>query len=277
MSMNGNGEKGEKIRLNCDIVRDLVPSYLENICSESSEKAVEAHLSECADCFKYVQSMRETTIEGGQVYLKEMDHMKKIRRYYDKKVLVNLIGIVVAALVVIWCMVQDWNLELDVYGCIAPVVTLVLMFLLKDGQRYQEKGKIHIAGEILSVLGIVYMIGISWCETYWTERFEGPFGMSLYKTGPFILYQIIAVVIMETVLFGWSLRDAMQKDRRMGITPAAALVGIIYGMAVTETLYRMDDMSVIWELFWQMLLVFGVEAIILGALAVVTSISFKKV
>ncbi|MCM1187191.1 MAG: zf-HC2 domain-containing protein [Lachnoclostridium sp.] len=276
MNMSGKEEKDENIRLNCDIVRDLTPSYLENICSESSEKAVEAHLSECVDCFKYVQSMRETTIEAGQIHLKEMDHMKKMRRYYDKKVLVHLIGILVAALVVVWCMVQYWNLELKAYGSIAPVVTLVLLFLLKDGQKYREKGKMHIAAAALSLLGIVYIIGLSACLGVWLEADAGPFGMALHKTGPFLHYQIMAVVIMETILFVCSLRATMQKDRRMGIIPVAALVGILYGMAVTETLYRMDDVNGLSALFWQMFFVFGAEAVALGALAVVTSISFKK-
>ncbi|MCM1326214.1 MAG: zf-HC2 domain-containing protein [Bacteroidales bacterium] len=276
MSISGKEEKDENIRLNCDIVRDLVPSYLENICSESSEKAVEAHLSECVDCFKYVQGMRETTIEAGQIHLKEMDHMKKMRRYYDKKVLVHLIGILVAALVALWCMVRYWDVELKVYGSIAPVVILVLLFLLKDGQKYREKGKMHMAAAVLSVLGIVYIIGLSACLVFWLEADAGPFGMALHKTGPFLHYQIVAVVIMETILFVWSLRDAMQKDRRMGITPAAALVGILYGMAVTETLYRMDDVKALSALFWQMFFVFAVEAVILGALAVVMSKPLKK-
>ena len=31
-------------QLNCDIIKDLMPSYLDNLCSDSSRKAVEDHL-----------------------------------------------------------------------------------------------------------------------------------------------------------------------------------------------------------------------------------------
>ncbi len=55
-------------RVNCDIVRDLLPSYLDGICSESSRKAVEQHTSECRECqaslerLKILPVMRESSL-----------------------------------------------------------------------------------------------------------------------------------------------------------------------------------------------------------------------
>lgn len=38
------------MNINCEIVQDLLPLYEEGLCSESSRKAVEAHLKECPNC-----------------------------------------------------------------------------------------------------------------------------------------------------------------------------------------------------------------------------------
>ena len=35
---------------NCDIVKDLLPLYADDVCSGESRKAVEEHLNSCPDC-----------------------------------------------------------------------------------------------------------------------------------------------------------------------------------------------------------------------------------
>ena len=39
-------------KLPCDVVRDLLPLYHDEVCSEASRQMVEAHLSTCEDCRK---------------------------------------------------------------------------------------------------------------------------------------------------------------------------------------------------------------------------------
>ena len=36
--------------INCDIISDLIPSYLEDICTDSTKKAVEEHTRMCENC-----------------------------------------------------------------------------------------------------------------------------------------------------------------------------------------------------------------------------------
>ena len=36
--------------LTCGVVRDLLPSYVEGLTSEETNRAVEAHLASCPDC-----------------------------------------------------------------------------------------------------------------------------------------------------------------------------------------------------------------------------------
>lgn len=46
------------MKIECGIVRDLLPLYAEQITSEASDKAVEEHLKECEQCCKIYQEMK---------------------------------------------------------------------------------------------------------------------------------------------------------------------------------------------------------------------------
>ena len=35
---------------NCDMIKDLLPLYADDVCSEESRKAVEEHINSCPDC-----------------------------------------------------------------------------------------------------------------------------------------------------------------------------------------------------------------------------------
>ena len=41
--------------MKCEIIRDLIPLYLDKGCSEESRKLVEDQLSECSECRKYMK------------------------------------------------------------------------------------------------------------------------------------------------------------------------------------------------------------------------------
>lgn len=49
------------MKLSCDVIKDLLPLYVENITSEDSNRLVQKHLEECADCTAYEQDLKEGT------------------------------------------------------------------------------------------------------------------------------------------------------------------------------------------------------------------------
>ena len=49
--------------MKCEIIRDLIPLYLDKVCSEDSRKLVEEHLAECSECRKYMKEL-ETELES---------------------------------------------------------------------------------------------------------------------------------------------------------------------------------------------------------------------
>lgn len=50
--------------MKCEIIRDLMPLYLDDCCSEGSRKLVEEHIEKCASCKKLLSDMSQELVIG---------------------------------------------------------------------------------------------------------------------------------------------------------------------------------------------------------------------
>lgn len=83
------------MNLSCDIIRDLLPLYVDEVCSEESRTAVEAHLQSCAQCREELRVMRcgETA-----AIAEEVNTAKAAGKLWKKSKLRSmLLGLLIAA------------------------------------------------------------------------------------------------------------------------------------------------------------------------------------
>ena len=52
------------MKTDCEIIRDLLPLYVDEICSEKSRELVDEHLQECAECGDLLCRLKRTEIES---------------------------------------------------------------------------------------------------------------------------------------------------------------------------------------------------------------------
>ena len=45
--------------ISCDVIRDLIPLYIDDICSEQSKRLIEDHIDECENCRKALDKSRK--------------------------------------------------------------------------------------------------------------------------------------------------------------------------------------------------------------------------
>ncbi len=83
--------------LSCEIVRDLLPSYLDGIASGETRAAVERHMAECPDCRETLRRMKEPEVAAPPEE-KEIDYLKKVRRRSSRKVVVILAIVVLLSM-----------------------------------------------------------------------------------------------------------------------------------------------------------------------------------
>ena len=89
------------MKYSCNLVKDLLPLYIDNVCSEESREIVEQHLAECSDCKAYYISMGENNpmdaspVNQDQEYQKAQSFLVVKRKLRLKQLLAALVSAVV--------------------------------------------------------------------------------------------------------------------------------------------------------------------------------------
>ena len=84
----------------CDIIKDLLPGYIDEVLSGTSTKVVTEHLNECQECSRIYSDMKgELSIESNAEEKLALDGLKKIRQHTKK--LKIIAGAVTGILVII--------------------------------------------------------------------------------------------------------------------------------------------------------------------------------
>ncbi len=68
----------------CNVIRDLLPLYADDACSEESRKLVDEHLAECPDCSGMLKRLRNDEIESG-LQMEKQDVIEYGARQFKKK------------------------------------------------------------------------------------------------------------------------------------------------------------------------------------------------
>ena len=69
----------------CEIVRDLLPSYLEKLTNEKTNEFIEKHIAECEECKKVLEKMNEKVALDIVQNKKEADYLKKGKKKTNVK------------------------------------------------------------------------------------------------------------------------------------------------------------------------------------------------
>lgn len=91
------------MKISCDVIRDLLPSYIEDLTSEDSNKIIEEHIDECTNCKEVLEILKQDLLVKEQKNVKldksSTKLFKKIRRKTFKYIGISLlIGIIIGIL-----------------------------------------------------------------------------------------------------------------------------------------------------------------------------------
>lgn len=83
--------------LPCEVIRDLLPGYVDGLTSDASNDAVRSHLETCADCRAALDAMRAPEPERSGTDEKELDFLRKARRKSRRRALRAGLGVLALA------------------------------------------------------------------------------------------------------------------------------------------------------------------------------------
>lgn len=122
--------------MKCEIIRDLIPLYLDKVCSEDSRKLVEEHLAECSECRKYMKELeteleavkqkKEEDLDEKRLLQEGAERMKEIgkKSIVDKMIIVDtLLNFLLIVTAVVLCKRQ-----IDIEGADAGYYIAAMVF-----------------------------------------------------------------------------------------------------------------------------------------------------
>lgn len=135
-------------RMHCDIVKDLLPLYVDDVCSEKSRMAIEEHLKNCEGCRKYHESLTGVTpkvvIDRESTFFQESEFIQKIK----KKITLDMVCVGFIVFLVVTLGSITWNRynpepEFGLFGLIdqrldIEDVEIKNIYQLKNGEIYFE-------------------------------------------------------------------------------------------------------------------------------------------
>lgn len=85
--------------ITCEVIKDLLPLYVDGVLSEDSRKLVEEHLQSCKECREYYDNLKDDDIEAKQEKAAgDKAALKRIRRKINmRKLLVGCVAALVVA------------------------------------------------------------------------------------------------------------------------------------------------------------------------------------
>lgn len=87
--------------MHCDIIRDLLPSYIDGLTSEASTKLVEEHLAQCPQCRSCYEAMKNEAYPSPAATpgnLQDLQPLKKLNRKVKRRVIAAVLIAVVCCI-----------------------------------------------------------------------------------------------------------------------------------------------------------------------------------
>lgn len=90
-----------KNELSCEVVQDLLPSYVDGLTSEVTNQSIEAHIQNCTNCSEILNRMKQPEISELKMQKHDIDFLKKTRTKTRLYIVVVAIIAVIAVIAVV--------------------------------------------------------------------------------------------------------------------------------------------------------------------------------
>lgn len=255
------------MRIDCGIVQDLIPTYVDELCSEASKACVEEHIAECTECRNFVEHCRTVELSTKKMDEKQLDGMRKIKK---KLKLQSLMSYGLLLMVVLFgahrFTTNFWEIGVRWYYGLFAVVLVATFLVTMKGKTKTGYKKIEKGMAVASALAIGY--ALFWYCFVMTAVGNGrlPFFMERSEVGPFLHLQTGIAFAVEVAAFGYAMVCYIRKDEVFRGILLVSLTGIFFILAQTALLGTLSEMESYRHCFTEIaVVIFGIAAV--GSLA----------
>lgn len=191
-------------KVHCNIIRDLLPSYVDEITSEESNQMIEEHFKECESCKKAYDSLKKHDFVADRAdagvagYLMRMGKKKRIEHRGMFALTFFLF------LLQIFLNFSNYVLlpYLYIVNCIFyPMYVILLLNVLGTWKVHGSCFKMEKVIFTVEGISLFYMLGIFYyLFIIMANGGELPFGLEVRQTGPFLDSQIKGLLVVYFLL-----------------------------------------------------------------------------
>ena len=255
----------EHTAIKCEVIQDLMPSYLDEICSDASRELVEQHLQNCESCRKRCELLKNWSNDFAVENMeeKQLDGMQKVR----KKMQMQKWFLVMACVYLVWLGYSTFIEYRSSFfpSVVLQVISQILLLLAAEvGYRHREKqnGVIKFADkkDVAVVAAVVFLSGLAFVGMHmaWGHLEAGApdfYGVAWYQVGPALsmLFGLVFAINFAGIFYYYSKGLNSQIHRRwmlaVFLTGALLMVsygGMLHNMTSLETImYCLDRDTVV--------------------------------
>lgn len=239
------------MKWDCEIIQDLIPSYVDEVCSDKSKEAVEEHMRECNKCKNVAEQYRLIDFSADMLGEKELDGLKMIRRKMHRQRLVSAGLAVLLILLGIQAFWGDGYITEGVHYALLPLC-IVGMYLT----RAPEGGTSGRVGDHLlaagSVAAIVVSVGMMFVALSQAMSGESVLGVEPEKAGP-LLAAIwafgftVQLVLLFVLLYRQCTLHVENRARA-----CICVTGMFLLLVYVEAMRWLDSIEMVWMRFVKM-------------------------
>ena len=236
------------MNMDCEVIRDLLPLYADDACSEKSRRLVNEHLLDCEACRDMLNKIKESEIESGLKSEKESVIQYGIRRFRRRSAAVGSAVSGVFMIPILVCLVLNMGLgpALDWFSivlaalCVAASLIIVPLTVSEDKLFWTFCA---FCASLMLLLGVVCMYTHGgW---FWIAASAALFGLAAVFL-PFVIKarpvqrliggnnRWVIVLGLDTALF-LNMMNMIASDGKMTLSAILFSAGVIAGIGLVVT------------------------------------------
>ena len=166
----------------CEVIRDLLPLYADDVCSDASRELIEKHLPECPECTGILEQLRSHEIENDLQEEKTQVIQYQAKKFKRRSTLAGAIiaGIFMIPILVCLIIVMARGMDLSafciVFGGLAVAASLIIVPLMVPENRLFWTFCAFCASLVLLLAIVALATGGGW---FFTAASASLFGLAV--------------------------------------------------------------------------------------------------
>ena len=257
-------------KMNCEIIQDLIPSYIDGICSDATKECVEEHIRECNQCKRLTEIYQDTEVSDPNVVQKQIDGFKKFHGQMKRRNLFSVALIILLVGLGLYNFCSNFmSLSTIFYYVLFPICMIGLYLFTGDNRDMKAAEKKDYIITVISMADILCGIGFMFYAINSVINGKKVFSMENEQLGPFTNKVWGILFLLLVAGFVYLLIRMIRKNISNKSMICLQMMGMFLFLAYVTLLNRLDSIENFNRFFTQI-------TVIIGSMGLLGSIIFAR-